>query len=339
MAVPTLVKTWQFDLNNLISEGDDLTMRSELMFQLKEILTDGVTFTVPWTVYSSCDAVTAGTAGDAVDRWIDNGDVVWSVSGDRSWIVLMQTDYFSVGTHLYMCIECDYSATTQRNGAIGLYFSNSAFSTGGSLTARPTAANEFEVLPSGGTTITANWQGFDANTELTKRLNVMGSNDGEEWRIAIAGNGVTQAVWALGKADSAPSGWTMPFWVMVYGQDSNTSTVTAQATTIAGTTDRVVHWDGVLGRFISGFTGVSPRYAETGYMYNALNSTFDSSRPLSPVGLYSDTAPAVGPLGNCIDMFWAPISDAQASTYASQTFINLGGLTLPWDGSTTPLWS
>lgn len=106
-----------------------------------------------WTVQYSCDGVTAGTAGDGVDRWggaTFNPDKI--VQGDgsnpRSWFVLKSpVDLTDTGAYAYMLMVWERPDGADYYQPV-IYFSKSAF-TGGSVTARPTAPDEWAGTPRG----------------------------------------------------------------------------------------------------------------------------------------------------------------------------------------------
>lgn len=335
MAAPSLQKTWEFDINNTSSGASGTAMRQQLMLDIKNAFISAVSFTNPWAVDSSCDGVTAGTAADGVDRWSDVGDIVWETAGARSWIVLRQDDYFSDNDELYMCIELDQGASTDYNAAIGVYVSKGTNFTSGTTTARPTSADEVELLPSGGSEVTANWQGSDLTSETSKRWHMMASSDGKEWRLFFAVNGVVVAIWMIGAPNNPPSGWDTPIWSIIYGEDTTSSNVTDEGLT-SSLKLYVLCTDGVLGDFACSFTMPSMYSNSLLRGGEALNNTFDSSRYIAPSGLYSPSGAAVGFMGYVNDVFWSKEADAVGTTYASQTFVNLGGLVLPWDGSSAP---
>ncbi len=93
-----------------------------------------------WTMYSSCNSVTAGSAGDGVDylggATYDATKWVRAAAGvAHSWMVLKSPD--AMGP-FYVCI--DWTGTSANT--VKMVMSKSPFSTGGTTTNRPTATNE-----------------------------------------------------------------------------------------------------------------------------------------------------------------------------------------------------
>lgn len=94
------------------------------------------------TMVASCDGSTAGTIGDGVDRIVDATDVIGNSPGSaHTWWVIA---FASRGQ-----ILVDKDSNSDGGGAPGsVYFSEAGSFTGGSTTARPTAADEQEITNS-----------------------------------------------------------------------------------------------------------------------------------------------------------------------------------------------
>ena len=87
-SVQPLLKTWQFDVNQIIPSAlDNTTYRKDLLFKIKESL---IGFDQsPWQVAGSSDSITAGM--DGVDRWLSPADIIHAPNGQpHSWVVLEQ---------------------------------------------------------------------------------------------------------------------------------------------------------------------------------------------------------------------------------------------------------
>ncbi len=101
-------------------------------------LIGGATGAGVWAPYYSCDSVTAGTAGDGVNRWgggtFDATKIVGNTAGNaHSWFTL-----FHATLGIYLTVDCN----TVANSTIGIAVSKAA-PTGGTTTARPTATDEW----------------------------------------------------------------------------------------------------------------------------------------------------------------------------------------------------
>jgi hypothetical protein len=336
MSAPVKTKDWEYLLNQTAAHSTHTTMRATLLLGLKNAFLNSGVFSTPWQVDRSCSSTVAGTVGDGVDRWSETSDIVWSHTGGaaRSWFVFVQPNYFGASQPLYMLWETRQSASSQNSGALGVYLSTNAF-TGGGTTSRPTATNEWAVLGTDETATNSNWQGSIGSGETSKRYHVMASDDGQEWRVSIAFEGAAQNVWIIGRPANPPSGWSTPLYALIYGS-TNAATNAATAAGVGSATQRVALWDSSAGRFTCRLTGESLNSGGD-YVTSCAANTFDSSRPLSSVGLYSSSG-TVGHMGALRDVWWTRAADGVGTTYpsAQPDFCNIGGLVLPWDGATTP---
>lgn len=122
-----------------------------------------------WTVEASSDSVSANLAGS--DLWTSTfnaSKIVRAAAGvAHSWIVLKSPA--ALGP-FYVCIDIAGAADTT---AMSIFASKTAFSTGGTITARPTSATEWTVMPNGSTFFEAVNQAYsvhyicDANGAFT----------------------------------------------------------------------------------------------------------------------------------------------------------------------------
>src|SRR4051812_42695947 len=118
MALPSLTKTWNFLVNALIpATGSSLNDNRTLLKSIKDALKGSGTWTdsaganlggAPagaWTTRYWWDSVTAGTAGDGVDRWGAIGNLVWANAGSaHSWYALRQT---GIATNFEVLFSCE----------------------------------------------------------------------------------------------------------------------------------------------------------------------------------------------------------------------------------------
>lgn len=102
-----------------------------------------------WTVRYSCDSVTAGVAGDGVDKWVTPDNVVQgNATAAHSWIVLRSPETWGPNNNQFCEMLINYApaststaSTTARFGTI--YYSFGTAFSGGTTTSRPTSAVEF----------------------------------------------------------------------------------------------------------------------------------------------------------------------------------------------------
>lgn len=159
---PTTELTWQFDVNR--SVGSAVTLLAAAKNIMMSIKTSLCSFgTNPWTVVSSSDSTNFGAA----DYWAADASLTWSVSGNRSWIVLRNT----IGAQL--CIDLA-SVTTNAYQNATIAFSPGLGFSGGALNIRPTATDEVVIS-------STTW-GIN-NAAQTGKLHVWHSTDGYHTRI------------------------------------------------------------------------------------------------------------------------------------------------------------
>lgn len=352
MALPTLLKTWRFVPNVLVSEVDDLTMRAELMFQIKRRLTGNSAgdWTTPpsafWVVVSSSDSVTA----DATDRWLDNGDLVWAAEASpHSWILLRRVDYFGVGDHLEWLISLN---GTSRNGGIGSFMTRNNGGTftgfsGGTTTARPSSLQEVQLRPDNGATASVSgWMGLDSATPTTRRFHVLASSDGQEWRVLFCTGGNCVALWSFGQLveppaldDTGVAGWDFPVAALVYALDSD-----AELLTVSNFNDTSGDSHYAIGELNTPSThlahvGTLALTTDEFVIRMVANNSFDGSVPFTSQPLILDTDQVrSGLMGYVKDQWWGLQLNNTADDYpddASRQFVQASSWIFPWIGDGT----
>jgi hypothetical protein len=198
MSLPIFEKIWQLSLNNFY-ESTNATR--DMMLGIKNELIGFADN--PWEVMYSCNSVTAGTAGDGIDRWATSSNIV-SSGGAHSWMVLRQPALLS-----NFQILIDMNGSSMYNGDV-IVSPNAGF-TGGTTTARPTATDQVEVTP------TPSW--FSALTSTNCRVHVMMSTDGQCTRIFACSSGLIGGFWMFDKLKNPRPEITYPFIATVYGTD------------------------------------------------------------------------------------------------------------------------
>lgn len=325
MALPTLSKTWQFNVNNqTTAQGTALADSRKTLRAIKNAMIGFATN--PWTVRYSCDSVTAGTAGDGVDRWSADTKLVWANAGTaHSWIVLRQT---GIGTTYELLISCEGSSSS--GSILTILTSISGFS-GGSTTARPTATDELTVASSG------QWIG---GGDVSNRWSVMQSTDGQCTRILVGYSGNFTTLIVLDKPNNPTTGWSTPNFSALYfnavGLSLATANVVSTSTPLARS--RIGSVNGSVSLTIE---GISNNFATDTTIGNIANEV-DSSWDMWPLGIACITSGARGRHGSLFD-FWA-ISTVRASgdmipADGSNQFAVFGNFVLPWNGSAAPAFS
>ena len=307
MALPTLERTWQYNVNQQTpTSGVLATDRSALLYKIKVSLT---TFaSSPWTVVRSSNAVTAGAA----DYWASPANITGANSGTaHSWIVLQQSGI--TGGPLQICLDLGSSSQDY----IYTMMSYAGF-TGGTITNRPTATDEQLIWNP------AQWFSTSGDTVL----HVMQSADGRSTRIVYLRASVIRGLWMFEDlADSLlPNRGVCSF---VGGGAPAISTYLSNAN----------FW----GRFgaipFTAFVGTEVYKNVTAAEANSgAVSDITQAYPITPLSLHSETASAKGRLGRIVDLWFGSPSLALGSTYpvspADKEFIHVTPFVMPWNGST-----
>ena len=206
MALPILERSYQFAVNHWSSEQASTTGEKDLsiMFWMKSTVV-GWTYS-PWTIYQSCDASSCGTEGDGVDRWLDEGDIVWANdSTNHSWIVFNMP----VGDG-QICIDC-----VQPSRTITMSFSSSGLFTGGTVTNAPTAPDAV---------VTGHFEWLDGSYSEPFRTmgHLIASTDGKMCMFLSTRNGHACTFWSFFEAGSPEPGWDAPYaFVRLDAQDDD----------------------------------------------------------------------------------------------------------------------
>lgn len=342
MSLPTLQKSWQFSVNRTIAKvGTNWTATTaDLLFQIKDALTGFGSS--PWTVAYSCDGTTAGTAGDGVDRWASNANVVVStaLTTAHSWMVLKQTGVGAGNVQILL----NASPTSGGNSGYGLTFIaaiswNAGFS-GGTKTSRPTASDESVLVDSKGNPGVG---GIAYNDPRQCFLHAMQSTDGQHTRIVVMSE--STAIWLICVETPTPRGLSLsdPVFVVqgVYlvgsawpqaGWTAQSLCTVANATVkmpIAGT--KYDMWCTMEGDA----SGLMHNRANVGANANDLTSEW----PMFPIGFACATTGARGIIGSIKDMWFGSSGVPNGDTYdaSSLTFAQFGQVIVPWDGTNVPV--
>ena len=328
--LPTLVKTWQFAVNQTVpAQTTQIETDKLLMLTIKDILKGFAS--AGWTCSGSSDSVTG--AMDAVDRWVTTANLVKQFAGvAHSWIVLRQT---GIATNFELCIDLN-SSLTDRGSII---VSPAAGFTGGSNTNRPTATDEIILINTTSYT-------FDTyNT--TFQVHAMMSDDGACTRLQVWQSGQNQCMfWLFDVPEDAETGWTDPSLSFV--KQANTGYAASFANLSAaknvkgrGSATFGMAMTGEGSNFLAATTDV---IAATNGLGTNVDS-FNSGWQLTKIGVASDDASHRGRHGTLYDLWWRPngLNDGHSfpnSAPAAQQFMCFGNLVLPWlNDGTIPLFS
>lgn len=322
MSLPTLGKTWHYNVNNTITtSGTALTDCSTLLWSIKQAL---IGLPVAWTVVGSCNGSAAGM--DGVDRWTAASSLTWTnaSTGARSWIVLKNT---AVATNFQLVIECRSSSTlgVSMNAAVSM----SAGFTGGTTTARPTATDEVILLN------LAPWLHLPVGSSATfgSVYHVTQSSDGTLNRVVICVGGNSPGFWMFGQAANPASSWTDPVIATMRGAGSAASALTHAAYNDAATL-KAYAGGGVMNLYVTAEGFISGTVCEN---LNAAPNDFDGTWPLLPLGLASTDTGKRGRHGRIQDLWFGPSATiVEGTTYPNDTtrqFVQFGHMVFPWNGT------
>lgn len=325
--LPTLEKSWQFDVNQFVTGAGRETHHREVLFAVKESL---INFALsPWTVAGSNDTVTAGM--DAVDRWLDpDTDIKFSVSDSggtksRSWIVLQNVE----GGQLLIDCRRNDNPGGSGNSARDIYiqWSPTGGYTGGSTTTHPTATDN--------RTLCSNAWLADINGAATFKVHVLGTTDGATTIVLFTRNSLCTARWIFTTViDEASAIWTLPY--IADASHAATSTETRapsyselfDAETFQGVlTPGGIQFNASLSTWASVNDGIGQRLL--------VPNDFTGENPFLPIGVVSTTVGARARLGRIPDLWFGNAAVVTGTPFPADNtyqFAQFGDLIVPWNG-------
>lgn len=331
MALPTVEKTWQYNVNQVDAPGASALENSQkLMYRIKTTLTGFATN--PWVVLASSN----GTVANSSDNWASFNDILFrNGAGTRSWIVLKQT---GIASNFQIMISC--AASTGPTGRYAqIVASPSAGFTGlASTSADPTATDQY-VVNSPSNAADRRW--FDVQgAAFQSVVHGMQSSDGEKTRIIVGINANSRAMWLFDKLSNPVTGMTNPSICMVLANAAGSGTTLTHAnlsSTIGGVGSDV---STIMTYFLTS-EGFSAAGLVTAF-FNTNPNQISSEWPITSVGAASTTTGKTGRHGRMGDLWFGSSSGTitDGSTYpsgVSRQFVQFGVVVLPWDGSTPQL--
>lgn len=337
MALPSLIKTWQFQVNNqVVAQGTSLATGRLLVRSIKNALlgtgawTDSnngaIASTNPMTCKGSNNGAGAFGNNDNVDRWTTDANLVWAAAGsNHSWTVLKLG-----GSAAMICIDLN-SATntvfTMVYSASGGFFAANG-GTDGTATARPTATDENVV----GSVV-----GYGMSTvDSTCRWHVMKSSDGLAYRVVICRSAATVGFWNVERVNNRiGASWPEPTLATLDGTNGAGPVMTTGELGNSGSS--------VLPRSRDDTASIQLIMTCEGKDNQSLN-LFETipidktgENPMFPAGLYCPTAGHVGPIGSMVDCWWGLANLADGTTYPAagtlHQFVQFSDVILPWNTS------
>lgn len=328
MSLPTLIKTWEFIPNYAqAATGTALATNRTIIKWLVDNMTTNtaglwvnasnspVTPSGLATVRYSCDSVSAGTAGDGVNRWSAITNLVFNNAGSaHSWIVLRL-----YGT-AEILISCESSAVNAQNLLIAT--SASAGFTGGTTLLRPTATDERVVVNA------TTWGGV-VNSDASVKMHLMKSTDGQSWRFFLGNTGVIGTAFIFGKAAAFnATAWPNSLTMFCIGTSPNSGVLTQ--TNLNVNANFFAYGASAMTLYLGGM------YYASGLANANITSANDLSGnwPFLPQELFSATTSNRGAHGYMNDMWYGSTTTATGASFpltgTQHQFVQFGSLIFPW---------
>lgn len=318
MPLPTLDKTWQPSTNNAVAAlGTPLATNRRILRTIKNLL---LAFALNgWTTRYSCNSAVAGAAGDGVDRWAADADLVWNAAGSaHSWYVLQQA---GVGATFQVLISLEGASAS--GSLLTCYISPSAGFTGGSTTARPTATDEVVVLNN------ANWGGT-GTADSNVIIDALQSTDGQCTRVVVCRLSAATTFMLFDRPKNPVTGWANPCVGVWLGRDAANAFIYSDLIGVALVKLR-------LGTTSTGAFCTQEAFGATFIGSAAVGANEVSGDfPMLPVGIWCNNAPVRGRQGEFFDLWMGYNSLAVGDTYpndATRQFAQFGAPIVPWDGT------
>lgn len=309
----TIEKTWQTDQNKAIAASSSLAEKRALLRGIKDAFKVGCKAggggLAPWELLYSCDSVVAGAAGDAVDRWDADSDLVWANAGSaHSWVVMKQT---GIAANFQVCFSCE--GTAAGGNLLTVVVSPANGFTGGTTTARPTATDE-AIVNAGGS-----W--CNGNATSAMKWHAQQSSDGQCTRVWIGAGGFLVGMMLFDKPKSPRASWTNPHVCLCAGTGAATDYATYATLHNTGTGAVKARIAGITGSFV--LTGEAFNDTALGE-HQTFPDDLDGEYTVGAIGLYCTTAGARGRHGQLFDLWWGSTAPVNGDTYPGDASRVLG---------------
>lgn len=315
MALPTLSKTWQFNVNNVIGPQYDTKQCYDLMWITIKNALKGFG-TNPWAVKGSCNSSAAGM--DNVDRWSTVSDIVHA-TGAHSWIVLAQTGLG--GTMPSICIDM-VSATV---GTGTIVVSPVAGFTGGTTTARPTATDEV-VMVSNASMVAA----VATPATFQSVVHVMQDTTGQNTRVIVMSGGTNVLFWAFEKLGDTHANFTNNYSFTI----ANGATDAATRTNLYAATKTQFRFGSA--NYAAYWTDEAYNAIALGNGLNQVPNEISGGWSMGQIGMLSIAAGARGRHGRYPDMYWGSAFHSNGVCFPNDTsrlWAVFGNVIVPWNGT------
>jgi hypothetical protein len=339
----TFGRSWLFNVGNLsrYTSAGVVAQNQRSVLAIKNVLlggagqfgwTDqaGAAAAAPtfWVVDYSATNLAAGAVGDGIDRWSVYTDIVWgSGAGANSWMVLKNASGVA-GATVYWLIACEDAGSDSTT--LDMWTSKVGFG-GGSTTARPTAADESNMLAST----------FWGSNGTPIRFHVLMSTDGRATRVFTNYQTLQQGAWFIETMLDAVTNVEYDLFNSAFANASGnvaTSNLFTQTPRIIARKTGGPSIYGVL-------TGEGSQYAGSvqailpavdRVLWNDV-SAMNQIAAVGASGTLASASPATrGHIGSLVDLWWGsdvvPSGRAFPNDYGRQ-IATMGPLVIPWNGT------
>lgn len=320
MPLPELAKSWQFDVNRVVTyQNDELALLQGLVRGVKDSLVtrlgSRLEVTSPWLVTQSSDSINVLES----DLWVSDQALVWGPdSTPHSWIVLAQPGITSTSQ---ICIDL------LNEGDLSFVWAPNGFGSNGTTSSRPTAAAEIPLASSGG----GGGGGGGGGPSSDIIFHAMQSTDGQCTRVVAYTQGIPILFMLFDRARNPVANWDLPVTLMVLLAESSGA---LSYSTLQSEAKLRGYGTAPMDLFMS-TESFGSTIGAIGATLNGPNA-FDGNWPLTPIGLASLTSGHAGRHGELFDLWFASTFANDGDTYpgdATRQFVQFGHLVFPWDGT------
>jgi hypothetical protein len=321
MSLPSLVKTWGYDVNNVFTWANSEEGSQKLGFNLKESLV-----AAGWSVIASSDKVAVKNVGDgSPDLWTDYTKLIRESSSNHSWCAI-----YNATLDVTLLIDCLSSADYYYD----FYIIEGSLNANGTTALRPTSVSgvekfysDIEVCPSrslGGTQ--SAWQCLYSTDELS-------------FRFILRGNGSSSGSFSffIQRPSNVPDLWIDPV-VFALVANAITDVMLTENLFYSAKATLFTLVNGVIfNMYISSEScsnGDAPASMLVGVNPGDLST--DNGHLLCPMGLIGNDVGIRGSNGRLDDMWWKPLTMTTGDTMpgnGDKTFICFGDFVFPWNGT------
>lgn len=325
MSVPTLAKSWSYDVNNVETYSGDTECAKKLILAFKNALVSA-----GWSVEASSDSVAVKNYGDASpDLWDDTSDLVFD-SGDHSWVVV-----YSAALGVSVLVDCVYPVGGIYNHKADLYVVSGHVNADGATNSKPTAAGATYSE-----TTDNSWAPASADSGTQAVWHAQWSADGKAFRFWARGNGTSKAgalQFLIQEPGGVPDNWGTPVVTDFYGDRGDTELQWNNSRYYNNSNLRALvsgAWEQVYISAEAFGSGDDPACRTASTTPTDLDS--GGGYMILPMGVIGNAVGYRGSLGRMEDLWWAPLDMSTGDTVpddGSRQFCAWAEWLLPWDGT------